>query len=185
MPTTPPQRPRQTASERHSPQWLQPESRPPNPVTAPPSRMLWRYCGSLRRSARRARHCSSHCATNSPYLLQTFPSPEPSDGMGRTLGASPRHAWRTVPSTAATTPLAGTTRTPARSPQGQGRRPGRRPRQAPYPTVYFPQCPTTAPPRFGEKTTTSTISCGCTLPLLVPIKGGGGLYLGRRGFTCT
>src|SRR6185503_257333 len=43
--------------------------------------------------------------------------------------------------------------------------------------MYFPQCSTTAPPRFGEKTTTSTISCACTPPLLASIKGGGGLYL--------
>ena len=67
------------------------------------------------------RHCSSHCTANSPYLLQTFPSAEPSNGMGttlgsgpdldqdralpcRTLGTSPRHAWRTVPPTATTTP---------------------------------------------------------------------------------
>ena len=36
---------------------------------------------------------------------------------------------------------------------------------------------TTAPPRFGEKTTTFMIFCACTPPLLVSIKGGGGLYL--------
>ena len=43
--------------------------------------------------------------------------------------------------------------------------------------MYFPQCSTTAPPRFGEKTTTSTIPCACTPSLLVFIKGGGGLSL--------
>jgi len=43
--------------------------------------------------------------------------------------------------------------------------------------VYFSQCSTTAPLRFGEKTTTSTIFYACTPPLLVPIKGGGGLSL--------
>src|SRR6185312_9534214 len=47
----------------------------------------------------------------------------------------------------------------------------------PCPTVYFPQCSTTAPPRFGEKTTTSTIPCACTSSLLVSIKGGGRLSL--------
>src|SRR6185295_1863279 len=97
----------------------------------------------------------------------------------RTLRTSPRHAWRTVPPTATTTPPVGAIRTPPRSPQGQGRRPGRLTLQTPYPTVYFPQCSTTAPPRFGEKTTTSTIFCACTSPLFVSIKGGGGFYLGR------
>jgi len=66
---------------------------------------------------------------------------------------------------------------PARSPQDQGRCPGQLPRPAPYPTVYFPQCSTTTPPRFGEKTTTSTIPCACTPSLLVSIKGGGRLSL--------
>ena len=42
---------------------------------------------------------------------------------------------------------------------------------------HTPQCSTTAPPRFGEKTTTSTIPCACTPSLLVSIKGGGGLSL--------
>ena len=76
--------------------------------------MLWRHCGNLRRSTRRARYCSSYYTTNSPYLLHTFPSVEPSNGMGttlgsgsgldrdktlacRTLGTPPCHAWRTVP----------------------------------------------------------------------------------------
>ena len=90
---------------------------------------------------------------------------------------SPRHAWRTVPPTATTTPPARATRTLARSPQDQGRCPGRLPRQTLYPTVHFLQCSTTAPPRFGEKTTTFTIPCACTLSLLVSIKGGGGLSL--------
>ena len=99
----------------------------------------------------------------------------------RTLGTPPRHAWRTVPPTTTTTPPAGAARTPARSPQDQGRCPGRLPRPAPYPTVYFPQCSTTAPPRFGEKTTTSTIPCACTPSLLVSIKGGGGLSLRGLG----
>ena len=89
----------------------------------------------------------------------------------RTLGTPPHQTQGTVPSTATTTPPAGAARTPARSPQSQGRLP----RQAPYPTVYFLQCSTTAPPRFGEKTTTSTTSCACTPPLLVSIKGGDGL----------
>ena len=91
----------------------------------------------------------------------------------RTFGTPPRHAWRTVPPTVTTTSPAGAARTPAQSPQDQGRLS----RPAPFPTVYFPQCSTTAPPRFGEKTTTSTIPCACTPPLLVSIKGGGGLYL--------
>ena len=68
-------------------------------------------------------------------------------------------------------------RTPTRSPQGRGRCPGQLPRPAPYPTVYSPQCSTTAPPRFGGKTTTSTIPCVCTPSLLVSIKGGGGFPL--------
>ena len=72
-----------------------------------------------------------------------------------------------------TTPPAGAVRTPARSPQGRGRLP----RPTPCPTVYFPQCSTTAPPRFGERTTTYMISCACTPSLLVSIKGGGGLPL--------
>ena len=46
----------------------------------------------------------------------------------RTLGAPPRHAWRTVPPTTTTMPPAGVTRMPARSPQGQRRHPGRPPR---------------------------------------------------------
>ena len=79
--------------------------------------------------------------------------------------------------TTMTTPPAGAVRAPARSPQGQGQCPGRLPRPTPCPTVYFPQCSTTAPPRFGEKTTTSTIPCACTPSLLVSIKGGGGLPL--------
>ena len=74
-------------------------------------------------------------------------------------------------------PLAGAARTPARSPQGQGRCPGQLTRPTSCPTVHFPQCSTTAPPRFGGKTTTSTIPCACTLSLLVSIKGGGGLPL--------
>jgi len=45
------------------------------------------------------------------------------------------------------------------------------------PSMLELQCSTTAPPRFGEKTTTSTIFCACTPPLPVPIKGGGGLSL--------
>src|SRR6185312_957815 len=66
-----------------------------------------------------------------PMLLRTFPSAEPSNGMGttlgsgsgldqdktlacRTLGTPPRHAWRTVPPTATTTPPAGAARTPVR-----------------------------------------------------------------------
>ena len=164
MPTTPPQRPVHTASGCHSPQWLGPESRPPTPVTAPPFRTLWRRCGNLRRSARRAQHCSSYYTANSSYLLRTFPSAEPSNGMGTTLGSGfgldldktlacrtfgtpPRHAWRTVPPTVTTTPPAGAARTPAQSPQDQGRLPC----PAPYPTVYFPQCSTTAPPRFGGR----------------------------------
>ena len=66
------------------------------------------------------------------------PPQEPSSGMGttlgsgsdfdqdktlacRTLGTSSRHAWSMVPPTATTTPPAGATRMPARSPQGQGR----------------------------------------------------------------
>jgi len=99
----------------------------------------------------------------------------------RTLGTPPRHAWRTVPPTATTTLPARAARTPARSPQDQGRYPGRLPRPALYPTVYFPQCSTTAPPRFEEKTTTFTIPCACTPSLLVPIKGGGGLSLKGAG----
>ena len=91
----------------------------------------------------------------------------------RTLGTPPRHAWRTVCPTATTTPPAGAARTPARSPRVQGRQPC----PAPYPIVYFPQCSNTALPRFGEKTTTSTITCACTLSLLVSIKGGDGLSL--------
>ena len=75
-----------------------------------------------------------------------------------------------VPPTVTTTPPVGATRTPAQSPQDQGRLP----RPAPFPTVYFPQRLTTAPPRFGEKTTTSTFPCACTPSLLVSIKGGGG-----------
>ena len=79
--------------------------------------------------------------------------------------------------TVTTTPPAGAVRTPARSLQGRGRCPGRLPRPTPCPTVYFPQCSTTAPPRFGEKTMTSTIPCACTPSLLVSIKGGGWLPL--------
>ena len=74
-------------------------------------------------------------------------------------------------------PPAGVGKTPARSPQDHGRHPGQPPRLAPCPTVYFLQCPTTAPPRFGGKTTTSTFPYSCTPPLLVTIKGGGGLPL--------
>ena len=48
---------------------------------------LWRHCGNLRRSARRARHCSSHYTATSPYLLRTFPSVESSNSMGTTLGS--------------------------------------------------------------------------------------------------
>ena len=71
--------------------------RPPLPtvvVTGVPSAnsghyspVLWRHCGNLRRSARRARHCSSYYAANSPYLFRTFPSAEPPNGMGTTLGS--------------------------------------------------------------------------------------------------
>ena len=43
--------------------------------------------------------------------------------------------------------------------------------------MYFPQCSNTAPPRFGEKMTTSTTPYACTPSLLVSIKGGGGLSL--------
>ena len=164
-----------------------------------PSPAHWRHCGNLRRYVRRAQHCSSHCAAKSPYFPCTFPSAEPSNGMGTalgsgpdldqsrtpacgTLGALPRRTRGTVLSTGTATPPAGAARTPARSPQGQGRRPGRLPHQTPYPTVYFLQCSTTAPPRFGEKTTTSAISFrACTPPLLVSIKGGGGLYLIHLG----
>ena len=63
----------------------------------------------------------------------------------------PRHIWKTVHPTATTTPPAGAGMTPARFPQDQGRYPGRLPRPAPCPTVYFLQCSTTAPPRFGGK----------------------------------
>ena len=79
---------------------------------------------------------------------RTFSATEPSTGMGatlergpgldrsktparRTLGVPPRHAWRTVPTTATTTMPTGAIRTPARSPQDQGRRPGRPSRPAP------------------------------------------------------
>ena len=95
----------------------------------------------------------------------------------RAHGTPPRHTWKMVHPTTTTTPPAGAVRTPARSPQGRGRCPGRLPRPTPCPTVYFPQCSTTAPPRFGEKTTTSTIPYACTPSLLVSIKGGGGLPL--------
>ena len=47
---------------------------------------------------------------------------------------------------------------------------------------HAPQCTSHSarplhPPRFREKTMTSTIPCACTLSLLVSIKGGGGLPL--------
>src|SRR6185295_18899783 len=95
----------------------------------------------------------------------------------RAHGTPRRHIWRTVHPTATTTPPVGAVRTPARTPQGRGRCPRQLPRPTPCPTVYFPQCSTTAPLRFGEKTTTCTIPCACTPSLLVSIKGGGGLPL--------
>jgi len=66
----------------------------------------------------------------------TFPTAEPSIAMGatlerglgldrsktsawRTLGALPRHTWRTVPSTATATTPTGAIRMPAQSPLGQ------------------------------------------------------------------
>ena len=44
------------------------------------------------------------------------------------------------------------------------------------PTVYFLQCPTTVPPRFRGK---RRLPCShsCTPPILITIKGGGGLPL--------
>jgi len=65
----------------------------------------------------------------------------------RTHGAPARHIWKTVHPIATTTPPAGASRLPARSPQDQGRLS----RPMPCPTVYFPQCLTTAPPRFGGR----------------------------------
>ena len=65
------------------------------------------------------------------------------------MGPTECHIRRTEHPTATTTPPAGVGKTPARSPQDHGRHPGRPPRLTPCPTVYFLQCPTTAPPRFG------------------------------------
>ena len=48
---------------------------------------LWRHCGNLRCSARRARHCSSYYAANSPCLFCTFPSADPPNSMSMTLGS--------------------------------------------------------------------------------------------------
>ena len=102
---------------------------------------------------------------------RTFSTAEPSIGMGatlerglgldwsktpawRTLGALPRHAWRTVLSAATATTLTGAMRTPARSPQDQGRRPRQLPRPAPYPPVHHSVLSTVhihcAPPIPGE-----------------------------------
>ena len=69
----------------------------------------------------------------------------------RARGTPPRHTWKTIRPTATTTPPVGAVRTPARSLQGRGRCPRRLPRPTPCPTVYFPQCSTTAPPRFGRR----------------------------------
>ena len=60
------------------------------------------------------------------------------------------HVWRTVHPIAMTMPLAGAGRTPARSPQDQGRYPGRLPRLTPCPTVYFLQYSASVPRDSGE-----------------------------------
>jgi len=108
----------------------------------------------------------------------TFSATEPSTDMGatlelspgldrsktparRTLGVPPRHAWRTVPTTATTTMPTGAIRTPARSPQDQGAIQDNchaRRLTLQCATVYFLQWSPAAPPRFGEKMTTSAIS---------------------------
>jgi hypothetical protein len=89
-------------------------------------------------------HCANvHGAPPSTVLLTpcTFPSTQPSNGMGTTLGHGPNldsiktpacgtlgllphRAQGTVPSTATTMQPAGAARTPARSSQDQGRHPG-------------------------------------------------------------
>ena len=69
----------------------------------------------------------------------------------RARSTTPRHIWKTVHPTTTTTPPAGAGRTPARSTQDQGRYPGRLPRPTPCPTVYFLQCSTAVPLRFGGK----------------------------------
>jgi len=82
MPTTPPQRPSQTASGRHSAQWLRPGSYPLTPVIAPPSLALWRHCGNLRRTMRTCAALLPPLCCQLLVLSMYFP-----------LRRNPRTAW--------------------------------------------------------------------------------------------
>ena len=95
----------------------------------------------------------------------------------RTLGTSPRHAWRTVTPTATTTPPA----------ELQGRRRDLRKakddaqddcharRHTPQYTFYSAR--PLHPRDSGKRRRLPRSLHACTPPLLVSIKGGGGLYL--------
>ena len=141
----------------------------------------------------RAWHCSCHFTANSPYppLLRNPRQAwaQPSDEV-RTLTrarpplAEPRHS---ASSSMEDGTFYSNRHTAHRSHRDTSAIPaklqsfsGRLSRPAPYPTVYFPQCASTAHPRFGEKTTTSDIYCTCSLPLLVSIKGEAGSFFLTR-----
>ena len=139
---------------------------------------------------RRAPHYSHRCAA----YFYTFPTVEPTIGTSailergpsldqsktpdrRTLGAPPRRARRTVPSTPIATTPAGAARTPARSTQGQdatqdNRTPGAMISRAPQCTFYS-SCSLCAPDS-GRKRRLLPPSRTCTPPLLVSIKGEAG-----------
>ena len=92
----------------------------------------------------------------------------------RTLRTSPRHAWRTVPSTATTThplELPGRQRD-LRKAKDDAQDDCHARRHTPQCTFYSAR--PLHPRDLGKKTTTSPFSCTCTPPLLVSIKGGGG-----------
>jgi len=118
----------------------------------------------------RARCCSSRCAANSPSFPRTFPSAEPSNGMGTTLGRGPNlDPIKTPPAGPSERrhverrgryPLQ---EPPRRPPELPGRRrdvrqvrtPPRQPHarrhDLQYPTVYFLQWTFTVCSRFGER----------------------------------
>ena len=88
----------------------------------------------------------------------------------------PQNATAGVRPTAIAMPSTGAGRTLARSSQDQGRYPGRLPCLTPCPTVYFLQYSATVPRDSGENDDFHAPH-SCAPPLLVTIKGGGGLPL--------
>ena len=183
MPTTPLQSPGKMASDRHAAQRLRSESRPPTPIAAPPSPVLWRHCGNLRRPVQTCPALLPPlCCLLRVHSLLWNPGPacaQASNAARALTGTRPPPAGPSALCHATPGGRYPPQRPPRRPQEPSGRRRDllktkdvaqdnchARRLTLQCTTVYFPQYKSIAHPQFGEKTTTLDLPVHVLCPFL-------------------